>query len=73
MRCNTTNVLETGLVDNLRPREAARYLGLSESTLAKLRMRGSKNVGPNYVKLGRSVIYRRSDLKLWLEQNVIYD
>jgi predicted DNA-binding transcriptional regulator AlpA len=44
--------------------EAARLLGLSHSTLAKLRLSGN---GPLYCKLGRRVVYRLEDLKAWLE------
>src|SRR3954463_10113913 len=40
---------------------AARYVGLSESTLAKLRLNGN---GPVYCKLGRRVVYRPADLEL---------
>ena len=36
------------------PRQFARVTGISESTLAKLRMSGA---GPPYVKIGRSVRY----------------
>lgn len=39
--------------------EAAEYLGLSVATLRTWRCRGK---GPNYVKLGRSVVYRIVDL-----------
>lgn len=43
---------------------AAAYVGESESTLAKRRMRGD---GPAFLKLGkRTVGYRRSDLDAWL-------
>lgn len=49
----------------LRPPEAARYLGLSESTLAKQRLRGD---GPRYVKLGsRAVGYSINELDAYLE------
>jgi predicted DNA-binding transcriptional regulator AlpA len=41
-------------------REAARRLGLSTSTLAKMRLSGS---GPTYAKLGRRVVYRTEDLE----------
>ena len=48
----------------LRPKQAARYLGVSESVLAKMRMRAE---GPPFLKLGkRVVLYRRSDLDEWL-------
>jgi predicted DNA-binding transcriptional regulator AlpA len=43
---------------------AARLVGLSESTLAKLRLNGN---GPVYCKLGRRVVYRTSDLEQWLQ------
>lgn len=45
-------------------REAARLVGLSESTLAKLRLNGN---GPTYCKLGRRVLYRPPDLEHWLQ------
>jgi hypothetical protein len=47
--------------------EAARVLGLSPSTLAKLRLRGS---GPIYCKLGRRVLYRPDDLSAWLAEHL---
>ncbi len=42
--------------------EAARWLGLSASTLAKARVAGG---GPPYVKLGSAVRYRRADLEAY--------
>lgn len=48
----------------LRPSEAAQYLGLSESTLAKRRLRGDS---PRYVKLGsRAVGYPLDELKAYI-------
>jgi excisionase family DNA binding protein len=47
----------------LRPLEAADYLRLSVSTLAKRRLSGE---GPPYSKIGRAVLYRKSDLDDWL-------
>jgi len=47
----------------LGAREAAEVLGLSQSTLAKLRLTGS---GPTYCKLGRRVVYRPEDLSTWI-------
>lgn len=48
----------------LRAPEAARYVGLSPSTLAKMRLRGD---GPVYAKAGpRIVIYDKADLDVWL-------
>ena len=43
---------------------SARLVGLAESTLAKLRLNGN---GPIYCKLGRRVVYRPTDLELWLQ------
>lgn len=48
----------------LRAQEAADYLGLSTSTLAKLRLSGN---GPVFCKLGRRVVYRHADLDMYLE------
>jgi Helix-turn-helix domain len=48
----------------LTPKEAAGFLRLSESFLAKARMRGD---GPRYRKLSRSVRYLKADLLLWLK------
>lgn len=48
----------------LRPAEAANYLGVSASTLAKRRLRGD---GPPFVKVGpRLVSYSKRDLDVWL-------
>ena len=50
----------------IRAPEAAKYLGLSESTLAKMRMRGGVD-SPPFVRLGARVIgYRVDDLTAWL-------
>jgi predicted DNA-binding transcriptional regulator AlpA len=49
----------------LRAPEAATYLGLSQSTLAKMRIRGD---GPAYHKVGpRVVAYSVEDLDSWLK------
>ena len=48
----------------LTPAEAARFLRVSLSFLAKARMRGD---GPKYHKLCRAVRYLRSDLVEWLK------
>ncbi|QWK79138.1 helix-turn-helix transcriptional regulator [Ochrobactrum sp. BTU1] len=47
---------------NIRVREAAAYLGLSKSTMDKLRHFGG---GPRYFKLGRAIIYDTDDLDAW--------
>ena len=48
----------------LTPRGAARVLSVSESWLAKARMRGD---GPPYVKVGRAVRYTQGALLQWLK------
>jgi hypothetical protein len=47
----------TGLERLLTPKEAAQFLRVSVSWLAKARMRGD---GPPYVQLGRSVRYNET-------------
>lgn len=51
----------------LRTADAAKHLGLSASTLNKWRVDGR---GPRFVKLGRSVCYRLTDLDSWLAEHV---
>ncbi len=48
----------------LRPPAAAARVGLSASTLAKMRMRGD---GPPYSKVGaKIVVYNTADLDAWV-------
>jgi len=57
--------------DQLAPmntRSAASYLGLSSSTIEKMRVWGT---GPRYLKLGKNVRYRAADLDAWLAARVI--
>jgi hypothetical protein len=51
----------------MRTPEAARYVGLSQSTLARMRMRGD---GPLYSKGARIVVYDLRDLDDWLRARV---
>ena len=48
----------------LTPREAANFMRVSSSWLAKARMRGD---GPAFLKIGRGVRYRESALLQWLK------
>jgi predicted DNA-binding transcriptional regulator AlpA len=48
----------------LTVRDAANVLRLSESWLAKARMRGD---GPPFVKIGRSIRYSEGALREWLQ------
>ena len=63
----TRSTLEAPMSANLEARffdtgEAARYLSLGKSTLAKHRCYGT---GPVYQKFGRRVLYRTADLDAW--------
>ena len=51
-------------IPKMRAPQAAAYLGLATSTLAKMRLRGD---GPHFIKAGpRVVIYDLHDLDEWL-------
>ena len=50
--------------------EAAKILGLSPGTLAKMRVTGN---GPVYCKLGRRIVYRPADLEQWLQSRTTRD
>lgn len=52
----------------LTTRQAAKYLGLSMSTLNKWRCYG---FGPKYLKLGRAVRYRLDELDRYLEARLL--
>lgn len=48
----------------LNAADVANLLNLSTSTLAKMRLSGNT---PKYIKMGRRVAYRQSDLDEWIE------
>ena len=50
----------------LSAEQVAKQLGLSISTLAKMRLSGD---GPAYSKLGRRVVYRPADIDAWVTAN----
>lgn len=54
----------------LNTAEAAVYLDLQKTTLEAWRCRGG---GPRFVKLGRSVRYRRIDLNAWVESRIRFN
>jgi predicted DNA-binding transcriptional regulator AlpA len=51
----------------LNQKQAAHVLGLSVRTLERHRVAGT---GPRWVRLGRLVKYRQTDLTAWIESNV---
>jgi hypothetical protein len=48
------------------PEEVASRYRQSLATLATWRCKGG---GPRYIKLGRRILYRETDLQAWVEQN----
>jgi predicted DNA-binding transcriptional regulator AlpA len=57
-------------------RQAAAYLGISESWLRQRRMTGTlgcQRPAPPFVRLGRSIRYNKSDLDRWLAQQSVHD
>lgn len=55
--------LDNKSATTLSPQQAAEFLGLSKQTLAKLRVYGG---GPEYVKIGRRVVYLKHKLDEFL-------
>ena len=53
----------------LRTEDAAQHLGVSETTLTTWRC--NKRYDLPYVKVGRLVYYRRTDLDQWLEARTV--
>jgi excisionase family DNA binding protein len=62
-----TGIVPRSLPFLLRTAEAAAYLNLRPSTLEQWRWNGK---GPLFVKMGRAVRYRQSDLDAFLETRV---
>lgn len=54
----------------IRVREAAEYVGLSKSTLDKMRCFGG---GPRFYKPNKAVLYRTDDLDAWMQAKVQAD
>ena len=53
----------------LTPEEAAKYLGVLPLTLATWRSKKTHNLP--YIKIGRLVKYKKSDLDNWINQRTI--
>jgi predicted DNA-binding transcriptional regulator AlpA len=51
----------------LSPADLSALIGVDERTLAVWR---AQRRGPDFVKLGRAVFYRRGDILAWIELNV---
>ena len=50
------------------PKEIAEMFGFDERTMAIWR---NKKVGPCYTKLGKNVYYKLSDIRAWIDANVV--
>lgn len=50
------------------PAELASVLDVTPETLTEWRY---KRVGPDYVKLGKGVMYRAADVEEWMRRNVV--
>jgi predicted DNA-binding transcriptional regulator AlpA len=70
-KTNISGTTEPQSFDYLRAPDAARYIGISESTLAKMRMRHNRLNGPKFRKISGCVIYRRDELDIWLDQHLV--
>jgi hypothetical protein len=53
----------------LRERDAATYLSLTRSYLRAARV--GRCDGPPYIRAGRAVLYRRTDLDAWLDRHCV--
>lgn len=51
----------------LAPPDVADHLGVPERTLSQWRYLGK---GPEYMKIGRHIRYRKSALERWLDQQI---
>lgn len=60
--------LATAAVERLSVPQAAKYVGLSATTLNKMRCTGR---GPRYLKLGSRIYYRRNDLDQYINANTV--
>ena len=57
------------MLELLTPPEAAAYTRTTPGTLTQYRF---KKVGSAFVKLGKKVLYRKSDLDSWIEENIYW-
>lgn len=64
----TCNFTPAGL---MTPRDAAVYIGVKINTLAVWRM--TNRYGLPFVKLGKVVRYRKTDLDEWINKNISTD
>lgn len=56
--------METSQFIMMRQKDVAEMLCISESWLEQVRLRGG---GPEYIKIGRNVRYKRDDVIRWID------
>jgi len=59
---------QSAVIGRMKVADAARYIGLSQSTLDTMR---SKGRGPRYLRIGGRVYYRKDDLDAYIEAGVV--
>lgn len=69
----TINALPSDERDYLTERAAADYLGVTLATLRNSRYRGHllSCPAPTWLRLGTRVMYRRDDLRAWVEAHAV--
>jgi len=58
----------TDLPEMITRRQLAEYLGMTEPALS---MMVNRRQGPKFIRLGRSIRYRREDVLAWLDARVV--
>jgi excisionase family DNA binding protein len=58
----------TDLPEMITRRQLAEYLGMTEPALS---MMVGRRQGPKFIRLGRSIRYRREDVIAWLDSRVV--
>ena len=69
--CKQSETPSSDRNDILRPKDAAKYLNISISRIAKLRMEAQRADGPRYFKVAGCVLYRRDDLDAWVNAHAV--
>ena len=58
----------TELPELVSRQQVAEYLGVTPQALSQMSVR---HQGPRYVRVGRSVRYRREDLLAWIDSRIV--
>lgn len=59
----------SGVPELRNEKRVSEILGVAVATLRQWRIRGT---GPDYVKLGRRVLYRMEDVSRWIDERVCH-